>query len=98
MDRQMRIFGHTVGASIGLVRHIQPPPPVLTHSKIGRTSLLLQFSARPWRLPPELVLQELRNFAPCHAAGRSLDAHWFDDCGHFPHRRQRPAQLILLAT
>lgn len=73
-DREVRVFGLTVGASIALVRRIQPVLPVLAHSKLGRTALLLQFSAKPWRLAPELVLQELRNFARATALDEALDA------------------------
>jgi pimeloyl-ACP methyl ester carboxylesterase len=61
-DRQVRVFGATVGPSIALVKRIQPLLPVLSASAVGRTALLLQFSAKPWRLPAELVLGELRNF------------------------------------
>ena len=61
-DRQVKIFGATVGPSIALVKRIQPLLPALTKSAVGRTALLLQFSAKPWRLPADLVLQELRNF------------------------------------
>ena len=61
-DPQVKIFGATVRASIALVRRIQSLLPALTHSKIGRSALMLQFSARPWQLNPELVLQELQNF------------------------------------
>ena len=62
-DRQVRIFGATVGASIGLVRRIQPALPLLAGNPVGRTALLVQFSARPWRLDPGLVLTELRGFS-----------------------------------
>ena len=62
-DRQVKIFGATVGPSLALVKRIQPLLPALTKSAVGRTALLLQFSAKPWRLPADLVLGELRNFA-----------------------------------
>lgn len=61
-DRQVKIFAATVGPSIALVKRIQPLLPALTKSAVGRTALLLQFSATPWRLPADLVLGELRNF------------------------------------
>lgn len=61
-DTQVRIFGATVGGSLKLVRAIDPLLPVLTRSAAGRTALLLQFSARPWRLDPNLVLTELHGF------------------------------------
>ena len=69
-DRQVKVFGATVGPSIALVKRIQPLLPALTGSAIGRTALLLQFSAKPWKLPQDLVLQELR----CFATAASIDA------------------------
>ena len=56
-------FATTIGASVSLVRAIQPLVPVLTRTAIGRTLLFLQFSARPWALSPELTRTELRTFA-----------------------------------
>lgn len=73
-DAQVKVFGATVGASIALVRRIQPALPALTGSRIGRTALLLQFSAKPWRLPAELVLQELRSFARATRLDEALQA------------------------
>lgn len=73
-DTQVKVFGATVGASIGLVRRIQPVLPALTSSKVGRTALLLQFSAKPWQLPAELVLQELRSFARATRLDEALHA------------------------
>ena len=61
-DAQVKVFGATVRASIALVRRIQPLLPALTRSRAGRSALMLQFSAHPWRLDPDLVLQELENF------------------------------------
>ncbi len=61
-DVQVRIFGATVRASAALVRGLQPVLPALSRSTVGRSALLAQFSAHPWRLPPGLVLTELRSF------------------------------------
>lgn len=61
-DRQAKVFGASVKASVALVRRIQPLLPALTSSPVGRTALLAQFSAAPWRLPADLVLTELRGF------------------------------------
>lgn len=69
-DRQRTVFGATIKASVALVRTIQPALPVLTASALGRTALLAQFSAHPWKLPKDLVLTELRGFD----ASPSLDA------------------------
>jgi len=67
---QRRVFGATVGASVRLVRALQPVLPLLTGNPVGRTLLLGQFSAAPWRLDGEVVLRELRSFD----ASPSLDA------------------------
>lgn len=68
--RQRRVFGASVGASVRLVRALQPVLPMLTGSRIGRTLLFGQFSARPWALDPDVALRELRTFD----ASPSLDA------------------------
>lgn len=56
-------FYGSLYASIRLVRLLQPVLPSIVKSPVGRTLLLAQFSARPWELPPEVVLEELRSFA-----------------------------------
>jgi pimeloyl-ACP methyl ester carboxylesterase len=73
-DTQVKVFGATVGASIALVRNIQPLLPALTRSPVGRTALLLQFSAKPWRLDPALVLAELRSFKKATSIDDALRA------------------------
>ena len=88
-DRQVKIFGATVGPSIALVKRIQPLLPALTKSAVGRTALLLQFSAKPWRLPADLVLGELRNFN----SSPSLD----DACERWctgPNRLGAPGRFV----
>lgn len=85
-DGELKVFGVTVGASIGLVRRIQSLLPTLTRSRAGRTALLLQFSAKPWRLPAGLVLQELRSFARATQLDEALDA-----LVHGPKQQGAPA-------
>ena len=85
-DRQVKVFGATVGPSIALVRGIQPLLPALTASPVGRTALLLQFSAKPWRLPADLVLQELRNFASSPSLDEAVHA-----LVHGPKQQGAPA-------
>ena len=63
-------FGATIGLSIRLIRLLQPVLPAIVGNAAGRTLLLGQFSARPWRLPPAPVLRELRSYA----ASPSFDA------------------------
>ena len=62
-DTQVRIFNSTITASIALVRRIQAILPSLVKQAAGRTALLAQFSAAPWKLDPDLVLTELRGFS-----------------------------------
>jgi pimeloyl-ACP methyl ester carboxylesterase len=73
-DRQLAFFGATVSASVALVRGLQPVLPALTATPVGRTALLAQFSARPWALPGELVLCELRGFADSPGLDAALHA------------------------
>jgi len=61
-DRQRAVFGASVKASVGLVRRVQPLLPALTGNPVTCTALLAQFSHKPWKLPQELVLRELRGF------------------------------------
>lgn len=52
-----------LAVSIRLVRLLQPAMPWLTGNAVTRTLLFAQLSARPWRLSPQLTLQEMRSFA-----------------------------------
>lgn len=56
-------FASTVSASARLVRALQPAMPALMGSPATRTALLAQLSARPWALPPEVALAEMRSLA-----------------------------------
>jgi len=69
-DRQRRVFGASIGASVRLVRALQPVLPMLTGNPVGRMLLFGQFSARPWALDPDVARRELRSFD----ASPSLDA------------------------
>lgn len=71
---QRAVFGATVGASIRLIRALDGALPALTASKIARSALLFQFSARPWALDPEVVLTELRSFTRATSLDEALDA------------------------
>lgn len=74
--RERRLFGVSVAASYKLVLGLQGALPVLTGNPVTRTALLAQFSARPWALPQELVLKELRAFAAAPGFADTLDALW----------------------
>lgn len=56
-------FLSTIGASIRLVRALQPVMPTISRTSISRSLLLAQLSAHPSQLAPDLVLNEMRSFA-----------------------------------
>lgn len=69
---QRHFFYSSVACSVWLVRLLQPAMPMLTSNAVGRTLLLSQFSARPWRLSPEVVLEEMRSYASSPALDELL--------------------------
>ena len=73
-DAEVKVFGATVKPSVALVRRIQPLLPALVGNPVGRTALMAQFSAKPWALDADLVLQELRNFAHSPSLDDALQA------------------------
>ena len=56
-------FRTTISASIRLVRGLRRVLPALARNRVGRTLLMAQLSASPWKLAPELISSELRSFA-----------------------------------
>ncbi len=60
---QRTFFYQSIRASVALVRLLQPAMPAICRSPVGRTLLLPQLSARPWALPGEAVLEEMRSYA-----------------------------------
>lgn len=60
---QRHAFYASIYASIRLVRLLQPAMPFITRHAFTRTLLLAQFSARPWRLAPQVCLDEMRSYA-----------------------------------
>ncbi|WP_283607515.1 alpha/beta fold hydrolase [Mycolicibacterium poriferae] len=73
-DTEVAYFAATVVPSIALVRRIQPVLPRLVSNRVGRATLLLQFSVRPSALDRDLVLSELRNFARSPGLFDALEA------------------------
>lgn len=63
-------FRATLAASIRLVRGLRPVLPWLARSAIGRSLLMAQLSARPWRLDGGFVATELKSLA----ATKTFDA------------------------
>jgi len=60
---QVAVFNASLTASVALVRRIRPALPALLATPVGRTALLAQLSARPWALPREFALSEVRGLA-----------------------------------
>ncbi len=60
---QIPFFYHSINLSIKLVRALQSVMPALTSNVISRSLLFAQFSARPWRIAPQVALDEMRSFA-----------------------------------
>ena len=56
-------FRWTLTPSLRLVQALRGQLPFLAAHAATRTALLAQLSARPWRLPPDLVARELTAFA-----------------------------------
>ena len=56
-------FKATIGASVGLLKAIRPTLPTICATAAGRTALLAQLSARPWKLDGAMVADELSHFA-----------------------------------
>lgn len=73
-DRELLVFAATLRPSIALVRVLRKRLPLLLGSAMGRTLLLVQFSARPWALARETVLPDVRGLAESPSTGAALDA------------------------
>ena len=56
-------FKATIGGSGRLLRAIRPSLPTLSRYAASRTALLLQLSARPWALDPQVVATELASIS-----------------------------------
>lgn len=73
-NREVAVFGATLRPSIALVRVLRGVLPTLLGSRVGRTLLLAQLSARPWALSRETVLPDVRGLADSPATGAALAA------------------------
>ena len=60
---QVPFFYYSVAGSVRLVRLLQPYMSAITSSAVGRSLLLAQFSVRPWKIPADVALTEMRSFA-----------------------------------
>ncbi len=57
---EKRVFATSVKASFALVKALRPALPLLAGSAAGRTAMLPQFTPRPWAVPAEVALADLR--------------------------------------
>lgn len=73
-DRELLVFGATLRPSIALVGALRRRLPLLLGSRVGRTLLLAQLSARPWALSPQTVLPDVSGLADAAATGAAMDA------------------------
>lgn len=70
---ETRFFYGSVRFSAQLIGKLQPFLPLLTNYGVSKTLLLAQFSARPWKIPSAVALNELRSFRPTPAFVGLLD-------------------------
>jgi pimeloyl-ACP methyl ester carboxylesterase len=73
-DTERTVFAASVKASFALVKALRPALPVLAGSPVGRTALLPQFTPRPWAVPAEVALADLRSIADTAALFETLQA------------------------
>ena len=60
---EKQYFLTSLGLSIRLIRLLESVLPLVTSSRIGRSILLAQLSAKPWAVPPDIAEEELRGYA-----------------------------------
>ena len=68
------VFATSVKASFALVKALRPALPVLAGSAAGRTALLPQFTPRPWAVPADVALADLRSIAQTPSLYETLTA------------------------
>lgn len=56
-------FKTTIGLSGRLLRAVRPGLPMLSRNAASRTALLVQLSAHPWALDPQVVATELKSLS-----------------------------------
>lgn len=68
------VFATSVRASFALVKALRPALPALAGSPAGRTALLPQFTPRPWAVPADVALRDLRSITDTPALDETLRA------------------------
>lgn len=86
---QKRVFGTSLSASVALVRALRPALPALLATPVGRTLLLAQLSARPWAIPADFALSEIRGLADSPGSGPSIRA-----LAHGPNQEGAPTGTL----
>lgn len=56
-------FKTTIGVSVKLLRALRGALPAISRNAVARTALLAQLSAKPWKLDPTQVADELDSYA-----------------------------------
>lgn len=90
-DREREYARLSLRASVKALRALSPALPALLASGAGRTALLSQLAARPWRMPRDAALGAARNLARSPGFEPTLQASMV---GRF----ERGAQLSVPVT
>jgi pimeloyl-ACP methyl ester carboxylesterase len=80
--RERRYAQYSIRASRAIGARLRPLAPAITRSPVGRTALLGQMRARPWRMPAGEALAELEAFVAApwvEPALRGFDRYRFHD-------------------
>jgi pimeloyl-ACP methyl ester carboxylesterase len=80
--RELRYAQYSIRASRAIGTRLRPLAPALTRSPVGRTALLGQMRARPWRMPAGEALAELEAFVAApwvESALRGFNRYRFHD-------------------
>ncbi|MDB5813938.1 MAG: hydrolase [Rhodocyclales bacterium] len=59
---EIPVFHGSLYVSIRLARALRPLMPTLARHTMTRTLFFAQLSARPWKLPPQLLIDEMRSY------------------------------------
>ncbi|MBC7372830.1 MAG: alpha/beta fold hydrolase [Frankiales bacterium] len=71
---QKKVFGTTLLASVGLVRALKPALPLLLKTPVGRTALLAQLSAKPWKIDAAYATSEVTGLAAASGSSPAIKA------------------------
>jgi pimeloyl-ACP methyl ester carboxylesterase len=72
--REVRYGQTSIRASRAVAARIRPMLPALAGSAVGRSMLLAQMRARPWRLPADEVIADVEAFVDAPWVDRALEA------------------------